>query len=134
MDLNSRYTPPQSLKEFIGATSEKLFIYIGFGSIVTPNPQFLTNAVLGAVKAAGVRELVLMGWGTIDPLEGFSDLDIFLGNTPHNWLFPRVKLVVNHGGAETTATAIKAGIPSRIVPFFGNQQFWSEMVSKRGAR
>ncbi|KAF8430406.1 hypothetical protein EV426DRAFT_713400 [Tirmania nivea] len=134
LDLNSGYTPPQALKEFMETKSEKPLIYIGFGSIVAANPQFLTNAVLGAVKAAGVRALVSTGWGTITPLEGFSDSDIFfLGNTPHDWLFPKVKLAVHHGGAGTTAAAIKAGIPSGIVPFFGDQQFWGEMVSNRGA-
>ncbi|RPB25926.1 UDP-Glycosyltransferase/glycogen phosphorylase [Terfezia boudieri ATCC MYA-4762] len=134
LDLNSGYSPLQVLKEFIEAKNEKPLIYIGFGSIVAPNPQFLTDAVLGAVKAAGVRALVSKGWGTIDPPEGFSDPDIFfLGNTPHDWLFPKVKLAVHHGGAGTTAAAIKAGIPSGIVPFFGDQQFWGEMVSKRGA-
>lgn len=134
LDLNSGFVPPPEVVEFIEKSGDKPLIYIGFGSIVAPNPAFLTTAVLDAVKAAGTRALVSRGWGTIDPPEGFSDPDIlFVGNIPHDWLFPRVSLAVHHGGAGTTAAAIKAGIPSAIVPFFGDQQFWGEMVMRRGA-
>lgn len=134
LDLNSGFIPSPDLVEFIEKPSDKPLIYIGFGSIVAPNPAFLTTAVLDAVKAAGTRALVSRGWGTIDPPEGFSNPDIFfVGNVPHDWLFPRVSLAVHHGGAGTTAAAIKAGIPSAIVPFFGDQQFWGEMVMRRGA-
>lgn len=134
LDLNTGFVPPPALAAFLGVHSEKPLVYIGFGSIVAPNPEFLTTAVLEGIKAAGVRALVSKGWGTIDPPEGYSDPDVFfLGNTPHDWLFPRVALAVHHGGAGTTAAAIKAGIPSAIVPFFGDQHFWGQMVTKRGA-
>ncbi|KAF8465705.1 hypothetical protein BDZ91DRAFT_222147 [Kalaharituber pfeilii] len=134
LDLNTGFTPAAELIDFIERRSEKPLIYIGFGSIVAPDPGRLTGVVLEAIKLANVRALVSRGWGTISPPEGWSDEDVFfLGNTPHDWLFPRVALAVHHGGAGTTAAAIKAGIPSVIVPFFGDQMFWGEMVARRGA-
>lgn len=56
-----------------------------------------------------------------------------LENTPHDWLFPRVKAVVHHGGAGTTAIGLKCGKPTMVVPFFGDQQFWGTMIGEAGA-
>lgn len=38
--------------------------------------------------------------------------------------------VVHHGGAGTTAAGLRAGLPTIIVPFFGDQGFWGSMVHK----
>jgi UDP:flavonoid glycosyltransferase YjiC (YdhE family) len=46
-----------------------------------------------------------------------------VGNVPHEWLFRQVKAVSHHGGAGTTAAGIRAGVPSIIVPFGGDQPF-----------
>nr|POF01330.1 sterol 3-beta-glucosyltransferase ugt80b1 [Quercus suber] len=56
-----------------------------------------------------------------------------LGNTPHDWLFPKVQAVVHHGGAGTTAIGLKCGKPTMIVPFFGDQPFWGSMVAEAKA-
>lgn len=52
---------------------------------------------------------------------------------PHSWLFPRVAAVVHHGGAGTTAAGLWAGVPSIIIPFFGDQPFWGRRVAALGA-
>jgi hypothetical protein len=44
-----------------------------------------------------------------------------------------VSAVCHHGGAGTTAAGLRAGKPSIIVPFFGDQFFWGTMVGKIGA-
>jgi hypothetical protein len=90
--------------------------------------------IFEAVKMAGVRALVSKGWGGL----GGESLDVpdnvfMLDNTPHDWLFPRVKACVIHGGAGTTAIALKCGKPTMIVPFFGDQHFWGTMVGNAGA-
>jgi len=48
-----------------------------------------------------------------------------VGNVPHDWLFAegRVSAVCHHGGAGTTAIGLKNGIPTIVVPFFGDQPF-----------
>ncbi|KAJ6107264.1 hypothetical protein N7523_008587 [Penicillium sp. IBT 18751x] len=48
-------------------------------------------------------------------------------------LLEAVSCVVHHGGAGTTAAAMAAGKPSIIVPFFGDQPFWGEMIARIGA-
>ena len=61
-----------------------------------------------------------------------SDDCLFIGPVPHSYLFNVVDAVVHHGGAGTTAAGIKAGKPTWICPFFGDQFFWGEVVHKHG--
>jgi sterol 3beta-glucosyltransferase len=44
-----------------------------------------------------------------------------------------VTAVCHHGGAGTTAAGLRAGKPTIIVPFFGDQFFWGTMISRSGA-
>ena len=44
-----------------------------------------------------------------------------------------VAAVCHHGGAGTTAAGLLAGKPSIIVPFFGDQFFWGNVVARLGA-
>ncbi len=41
--------------------------------------------------------------------------------------------VCHHGGAGTTAAGLRAGKPTIIVPFFGDQFFWGNIIEKSGA-
>ena len=132
LDLASSFKPPKELTEFLDAG--EMPVYIGFGSIVVDDPNHFTQMIFEAVKLAGVRALVSKGWGGL----GGDSLDLpenifLLDNTPHDWLFPKVRACVIHGGAGTTAIALKCGKPTMIVPFFGDQHFWGSMVGTAGA-
>jgi sterol 3beta-glucosyltransferase len=43
-----------------------------------------------------------------------------------------MEAIVHHGGAGTTAAAIRAGKPQVIVPFFGDQPFWGKIMAQHG--
>ena len=55
-----------------------------------------------------------------------------LDKVPHDWLFPRVDVAFHHGGAGTTGASLRAGIPTLIKPWFGDQFFWASRVQKLG--
>ena len=55
---------------------------------------------------------------------------LLIKDVPHEWLFQHVSAVVHHGGSGTTAAGIRAGKPTIIVPFFGDQPFWGDMVAR----
>ena len=132
LDLASDYKPPKDLSDFLDAGDPP--VYIGFGSIVVDDPDRFTQMIFKAVEMAGVRALVNKGWGGIGGEGKNTPENIFmLENTPHDWLFPRVKAVVHHGGAGTTAIGLKCGKPTMIVPFFGDQPFWGAMVAEAKA-
>ncbi|KAK2603612.1 hypothetical protein QQS21_004193 [Conoideocrella luteorostrata] len=130
LDLASAFQPPQPLIDFLDAGEPP--IYIGFGSIVVDDADKFTEMIFEAVEKAGVRALVSRGWGGFGR-DDVPDSIFMLDNTPHDWLFPRIKGCVHHGGAGTTAIGLKCGLPTMIVPFFGDQYFWGSMVGKSGA-
>jgi sterol 3beta-glucosyltransferase len=95
------------------------------------DPEATMRLVLEALRMTGRRAVVLSGWGG---LRG-ADLpgSVFVADSvPHAWLFPRVAAVVHHGGAGTTAAGIRAGIPSLLIPFHGDQPFWGRRVAELG--
>ncbi|KAJ6783777.1 hypothetical protein PWT90_07682 [Aphanocladium album] len=132
LDLASSYTPDPELAEFLNAGPPP--VYIGFGSIVVDDPNAMTRMIFDAIHLAGVRALVSKGWGGLGADDvGLPEGTFMLGNVPHDWLFQHVSAVVHHGGAGTTAAGIKAGKPTFVVPFFGDQPFWGSMIARANA-
>jgi UDP:flavonoid glycosyltransferase YjiC (YdhE family) len=85
--------------------------------------------ILEAVRQAGRRALLLSGWGGVPvPAAGV----FAIGSVPHDWLLPRCCLVVHHGGAGTTAAALRSGTPSMVIPLAGDQPFWARRVDALG--
>ncbi|KAJ3453343.1 hypothetical protein MRS44_017590 [Fusarium solani] len=131
LSLANHYIPPPELVEFLEKGPPP--IYIGFGSMVIDDPQALTQLIFDAVKLAGVRAIVSSGWGGVGSGDNVPETIYLVGDCPHDWLFRRVSAVVHHGGAGTTAAGIAAGRPTVVVPFFGDQPFWGQMIARAGA-
>ncbi|KAL1836593.1 hypothetical protein VTJ49DRAFT_4897 [Mycothermus thermophilus] len=136
LDQAASYEPPEPLARFLADCPQgEPPVYIGFGSIVVDDPDRFTQMIIEAVARAGVRALVSKGWGGLggDEDDKIPDDVFLLDSTPHDWLFPRVRACVIHGGAGTTAMALKCGKPTMVVPFFGDQHFWGAMIGRAGA-
>jgi UDP:flavonoid glycosyltransferase YjiC (YdhE family) len=119
------WQPPKELEEFLAAGTAP--VYVGFGSMVPKDPAMTDRVVRTALRLAGVRGIV-QG----DPET--SDEHVFaVRDVPHSWLFPRMAAVVHHGGAGTTAAGLRAGVPTVVAPFFGDQPYWGERVAALGA-
>jgi sterol 3beta-glucosyltransferase len=123
----SDWTPPAELSAFLAADAPP--IYLGFGSMNGFDKPRLTEALLAA--AEGRRVVFSPGWSGIDP-SGLPANIFVVGDTPHHWLFPRTSLVVHHGGSGTAHSAARAGVPSVVVPFAGDQAFWAERLQAIG--
>ncbi|RME87740.1 MAG: glycosyltransferase [Anaerolineae bacterium] len=129
LDEAAEWQPPPDLREFLASGPPP--VYIGFGSMVTHDAAEMTEIVLRALALSGQRGLLLTGWG------GLQERDLPEGvfriaSAPHDWLFPRMAAVVHHGGAGTTAAGLRAGVPTVVVPFFGDQFFWGRRVADLG--
>jgi sterol 3beta-glucosyltransferase len=126
------WQPSQALRDFLDAGPKP--IYVGFGSMVSAQAEQFTACVLDAMGRTGQRAVLATGWGGLAAKEGAQDERIFMTQgAPHDWLFPRMAAAVHHGGAGTTAAAVRAGIPSVIVPFYGDQPFWARCLQREGA-
>ncbi|WP_437733522.1 glycosyltransferase [Sorangium sp. So ce1335] len=100
-------------------------VYVGFGSM--PADQQTGRTVIEAVRATGRRVVLSQGWAELARVDDASDCTA-IGDVNHQALFPRVAAVVHHGGAGTTATAARVGVPQVIVPMFSDQPYWASRV------
>lgn len=147
------WTPPEDLVAFIdnARKDNKKLVYIGFGSIILDNPAKFTREIIDAVVKADVRCILSKGWS--DRLDAKSAPDnnkeetksdassaeielppeIFrIKSAPHDWLFNQIDAAVHHGGSGTTGASLRAGIPTIIRPFFGDQFFFGSRVEDLG--
>ncbi|KAH7378083.1 hypothetical protein BKA64DRAFT_714582 [Cadophora sp. MPI-SDFR-AT-0126] len=127
------YTPDAELDHFLRSGPPP--VYIVFGSIVIDSPENLTDILIEALRACGTRAIISRGWSKLGSgLSEHANPDIlFLGDCPDEWLFKHVSCVVHHGGAGTTACGLLNRRPTAIVPFFGDQAFWGQMIAAAGA-
>ena len=130
---NPAWRPSPALEQFLARGPA---ISIGFGSMASKNPQAVTATVLDAVRSAGLRAVLLSGWGGLSDATlsaaALGDDVIVQDSVPHDWLFPRMSAVVHHGGAGTTAAGLRAGVPNIVVPFTVDQPFWGDRVASLG--
>ncbi|CAO3699786.1 unnamed protein product [Rhizopus microsporus] len=131
------WTPSRELTDFLTVTDSRPIVYIGFGSIIVPDPGETTRTIVDAVLKSNVRAIICKGWsGRHKEDDSGSLLDQYPGtiyhceSVPHEWLFSRIQAVVHHGGAGTTAAGLRAGLPTVIKPFFGDQRFWGQRVEE----
>ncbi|KAJ3788352.1 glycosyltransferase family 1 protein [Lentinula aff. detonsa] len=134
------WEPPESLIAWMekARADGKPIVYIGFGSITVPNPNRVTLRIIEAVLKSDVRAIISKGWSArmskTDGKEPVIPPECYqLDKIPHDWLFPQVDAALHHGGAGTTGASLRAGIPTLIKPWFGDQFFWASRVQKLGA-
>ncbi|KAK4429517.1 Sterol 3-beta-glucosyltransferase UGT80B1 [Sesamum alatum] len=130
LNLGSKYQPPEEFVKWIQKGAPP--IYIGFGSMPLEDSNKTTEIILEALKNTEQRGIIDRGWGDLGTYSKLPDNVFLLVDCPHDWLFPQCSAVVHHGGAGTTATGLKAGCPTTIVPFFGDQFFWGERIYQKG--
>ncbi|KAL5714918.1 sterol 3beta-glucosyltransferase [Ranunculus cassubicifolius] len=130
LNLGAKYLPTRQFSEWI--QGGPMPIYIGFGSMPLEDARKTTYIILEALKDTGQRGIIDRGWGDLGTSLEVSDNVFLLEDCPHDWLFPQCAAVVHHGGAGTTATGLRAGCPTTVVPFFGDQFFWGERIHQIG--
>ncbi|MDT0309551.1 glycosyltransferase [Streptomyces sp. DSM 44917] len=117
------WEPPPGLQEFLEAGPPPVLIGFGSTAIDAGHRGRVAEALRGALRLAGVRGVVQSGWAGLS----VADDHVFpVGAVPHDWLMPRVAAVVHHGGAGTTAAALRAGVPAVTVPAGMDRPFWAE--------
>lgn len=141
LDEASDWTPPDDLSDFIAQARAdgKKIVYIGFGSIVVSDPAALTKTVVESVLKADVRCILSKGWsdrlGAPDASKPEVPLPpeiLQITSAPHDWLFKQIDAATHHGGAGTTGASLRAGLPTVVKPFFGDQFFFGSRIEDMG--
>ena len=94
-------------------------------------PAETTDLVLQALSKTEQRAILLSGWGGMQKTDLPASV-FMVDSIPHAWLFSHVAAVVHHGGAGTTGAGLRAGVPSIVIPFLGDQPFWGRRIHDLG--
>ena len=141
LDEGADYEPPEELVDFIqkARDAQKKIVYVGFGSIVVEDPAALTRTVVDSILKADVHCILSKGWserledlGPTAPETPLPPSIFQIKSAPHDWLFAQIDAVAHHGGAGTTGSSLRAGIPTIVKPFFGDQFFFGSRVEDLG--
>ncbi len=126
--LDESYSPPGELDSFLKSGQPP--VCISFGSMINKDAERINDIVVEALKKTNNRGIILSGWSGVKNRSS-NDL-LYLESAPHDWLLPRCKMIIHHGGAGTTAAGLRAGIPNIVVPFIADQPFWGNRVHAMG--
>lgn len=130
LDREPEWRPPEALATFLSGGPPP--VYVGFGSMPSVDAARTTGLVLEALRQSGRRGVLATGWGGLAARDVPPDVMV-IDHAPHDWLFAHVAAVVHHGGAGTTGAGLRAGAPTLVCPFFGDQPFWGRRVAAIGA-
>ncbi|MGW6843190.1 glycosyltransferase [Streptomyces sp. NPDC054958] len=119
---------PTDLEDFLRAGPRP--VLIGFGNMAAGDGERLSEIAVQALRRAGLRGILQAGTAGL-AADGNDVLTI--GDVPHAVLFPRLAAVVHHGGAGTSAAALRAGVPAVTVPVTADQPFWAGRLAAIGA-
>ncbi|WPZ15115.1 glycosyltransferase [Nitratireductor rhodophyticola] len=123
------WRPDAELAAFLKAGDAP--VYVGFGSMPGTNPERLTDIVIAGLRQAGKRGLIATAGGALGKAAKSDDVHVIAG-APHDQLFPLVHSTLHHGGAGTTGAALRAGKPTAVCPFLGDQPFWARGIVRLG--
>ena len=123
------WVPPDELVDFLAAGDPPVFL--GFGSMAagTGDAERLARIAVDALRRVGARGILQAGWSG---MAADAEDVLSIGETPHDWLFPRVAAVVHHAGAGTSAAAVRHGLPAVPVPILADQPFWAARLHRLG--
>jgi sterol 3beta-glucosyltransferase len=107
-------------------------VFFGFGSMPVQDPKALVEKIAAITASRGLRALIGAGWSDF----GSSELPAHVriaSAFDHDRVLPLCLAALHHGGAGTTAAALRADLPSLIVSCFGDQPFWGWRLTQLGA-
>jgi UDP:flavonoid glycosyltransferase YjiC (YdhE family) len=104
-------------------------IYFGFGSMPVESPANTLTMISAACAQIGERALVCAGWSDFSRVPHFEHVKV-VGAVNHAAIFPACRTVVHHGGAGTTAAGLRAGVPTLILWWAGDQPYWAAAVKR----
>jgi len=122
---STQWEPPQALQHFLDTSPNP--IAIGFGSPGTQGYLPMLEEALTIANAQAVLTLPTKWHADVKSKHIFP-----IEYVPHDWLYPRVRVAIHHGGAGTTSASLHAGIPTITLPLAIDQFFWGERIQKLG--
>jgi vancomycin aglycone glucosyltransferase len=114
-----------------GSASAAPIVYLGFGSMPSVDRARIVKIATELFEQHGAR-VVLHSSHAEDAGIELPPGVFSTGDLDHTTLFPRVDLIVHHGGAGTTAAALRSGVPQLVVPHIVDQFFHGRRIAELG--
>jgi UDP:flavonoid glycosyltransferase YjiC (YdhE family) len=104
-------------------------IYFGFGSISVDSAADMLAMIAGACAQLGERALVCAAGTDFSDAPHFDHVKV-VGAMNFADIFPACRAVVHHGGGGTTATGLRAGVPTLALWTLPDQPLWGAAVKR----
>lgn len=126
------WSPPEKLRMFLSSGEPPVVLGLGsMGRSRAREAGRVVSITVQALRRTGLRGVLISDHEGAD-----ARLPKYVvripGRVPYDWLFPQVAVAVHHGGAGTTAEALRSGTPSVVVPVVPDQEFWGRRVNALG--
>ena len=104
-------------------------VYFGMGSTPISPPAEIVEMIVAACAQLNQRLLICTGPNDLSEFERFEHVKLARA-VNHATILPGCQAAVHHGGAGTTAAAMRAGVPSLIVWLWLDQPVWAAGVQQ----
>lgn len=104
-------------------------IYFGMGSTPISPPAEIVEMITAACVQLNQRLLVCTGPNDLSEFDRYDHVK-FVNAVNHAVILPGCQAAVHHGGAGTTAAAMRAGVPSLILWLWLDQPVWAAGVQQ----
>lgn len=120
---------PAELETFLSVGAPP--VYVALAGLPERHAHDLAHTTVRAAKMLGKRVLFATAGRPIGTLRS-SDV-LVVADVPVDQVLTRTDMIFHHGGAASTAAALRAGKPSAIHAAVGEEHFWARRVHDLGA-
>jgi UDP:flavonoid glycosyltransferase YjiC (YdhE family) len=132
-DTPSSWREPAELTAFLNSLEPVIAVSFGsIGPFVKDAFIKLYRTSIAGIRRTGARALVIGAAPEVLP-DPLPDGVFALPFAPFSQIYPRCAAVIHHGGPYTVAEALRAGLPSLVVPWGIDQFFTAAQVERLGA-
>ena len=134
LDHERDWRPPEDLRRFLEDGEPPVALGLGsMSGLESARTGRIVALTAAALKRSGRRGVLVSSHGGVRDEALHESIFKVEGEVPYDWLFQRATVAVHHGGAGTTAEALRAGVPSVVIPAVPDQAFWAWRVAALGA-
>jgi rhamnosyltransferase subunit B len=129
-DKKDNAPPDTSLLRFLGRGPAPIVFTLGSAAVHVAGDFYRES--IAAAKLLKRRAILLVGSDQNRPKEPLPEDIAVFNYAPHGELMPRAAAVVHQGGVGTTGQAMRAGVPTIVVPFAHDQPDNAARVERLG--
>jgi len=130
LEKSNNFKPSQELVKYFDNGSPP--IYFDFGSFAHDRMKEKVKIIVDDLIKSNERLIIDPGKINISEFEFTKETIIIDSSIQHDWLLPKVKAIITHGGIGAIHAAMCAGVPTIPITIFPAQYFWGKKSFELG--